>query len=161
MKLNKAQIGAVLASLAVFAVTLTACNEKATDKTSGSAFGTTVETVAAASAESAAPAESAASAETTVSTPVAAGGVVLADGVAPAERTVTVSKTGFSPAALTIKVGEQVTFTAPDGIFAVLVGDLSGATVTKGLFETFTFSAPGTYPVKEDLTGSTAMITVE
>ena len=48
-----------------------------------------------------------------------------------------------------------------DGIDAVIVGPLDGATVTKGLFETFTFSAADTYPVKEDISGNTATITVE
>ncbi len=102
-----------------------------------------------------------AASETTVASAAPAGGVVLSDGQAPAERQIVLSSAGFSPATLTVKSGDTVTFTTAEGIYAVIVGTLDGATVTKSLFETFTFSAPGTYPVREDLSGATATIIVE
>jgi plastocyanin len=90
------------------------------------------------------------------------GGVLLTDGAQPPERTITFTDGAYAPSTLTIKVGEKVTFVAGDDkISAVIVADLDGATVTKGLTETFVFSKPGVYPVKEDLTGATATITVE
>jgi hypothetical protein len=42
----------------------------------------------------------------------------------------------------------------------VLVGGLDGATVTGGLTETFRFDEPGTYTVKDDISGNTATIVV-
>ncbi len=87
---------------------------------------------------------------------------ILTDGTAPAERTIAISDNGFTPDTLTIKTGEIVTFVADgDGIFAVLVGPLDGATVTGGLTETFVFPGAGTYTVVEDISGNTATITVE
>lgn len=94
--------------------------------------------------------------------PEASGTAVLADGEAPAERTILISATGFEPATLTIKVGENVTFKGgDDGIYGVIVGSLDGYTVNKGLIETFEFPEAGVYPVKEDISGATAVITVE
>jgi plastocyanin len=91
-----------------------------------------------------------------------AGGMpVLANGEAPAERTISITSAGFSPTALTIAVGENVTFVSgDDGTYAVLVGGLDGATVTGGLIETFEFPEAGTYTVVEDISGATATITV-
>lgn len=95
-------------------------------------------------------------------TGAAAGGLpVLASGEAPAERTISITSAGFSPATLTIAVGENVTFVSgDDGTYAVLVGGLDGATVTGGLIETFEFPEAGTYTVVEDISGATATITV-
>lgn len=143
------------------AVALSACGSNASDST---ASDTTV-----AAAESVAADTSASVADTAVAETAAAaaegapaGGVVLTDGEAPAERTITVVGRAFEPNTLTIKVGDIVTFKAGDKeITSVIVGDLSGATVTGGLIETFKFSAPGTYPVKEDISGNTATIIVE
>jgi plastocyanin len=112
-----------------------------------------------ATTESAASTESAGSTESVGGASV--GGVVLSDGEAPAERTIVISADAMTPNALTVKVGDTVTFRAADGIHAVIVGDLDGATVSKGLIETFTFSATGSYPVRDDVGAGTATITVE
>ncbi len=102
-------------------------------------------------------------ATTEETTPVASGGTpVIADGEAPAERTILISSTGFEPTELTIKVGENVTFKGgDDGIYGVIIAPLDGYTVNKGLIETFEFPEAGVYPVKEDISGATAVITVE
>ena len=91
-----------------------------------------------------------------------AGGVKLANGEAPADRTIQITGSKFSPETLTIKVGQNVTFKAGDkGTYGVKVGDLDGATVSGGLIETFDFSKPGTYSVVEDISSNAATITVE
>ena len=90
------------------------------------------------------------------------GGVQLGDGQAPASRTITVSASGLNPDTLTIKVGENVTFKdAASNVYGVVVGDLDQYTVYGGMYETFDFSKPGTYPVSEVLTENTAKIIVE
>lgn len=160
MKLTNRRTAFAIAMLIAGPLSLAACNDKSAD-TSATATETAANNAPASDTAPAASETAAGEATDTAAAAAPSGGVVLADGTAPAERTITVSESGFSPASLTIKAGEQVTFVAPKGIFAVLVGDLSGATVNKGLIETFTFSAPGVYPVKEDLTGNTATITVE
>ncbi len=158
---------------AIAAVALTACGSNASDSTASDTTAVAAESVAADTGASVADtavadtavAETAAAAEGTEAATAEgapAGGVVLADGEAPAERTITVVGRAFEPNTLTIKVGDIVTFKAGDKeITSVIVGDLGGATVTGGLIETFKFSAPGTYPVKEDISGNTATIIVE
>ena len=47
-----------------------------------------------------------------------------------------------------------------EGIYGVILGDLDGYTVTTGLNGAFRFDAPGTYAVREDITGNAATITV-
>lgn len=153
---------------AIAAVALSACGSDASDSTASDTTVSAAESVAADTSASVADtvvAETAATAEGTEAAAAEgapAGGVVLTDGEAPAERTITVVGRAFEPNTLTIKVGDIVTFKAGDKeITSVIVGDLSGATVTGGLIETFKFSAPGTYPVKEDISGNTATIIVE
>lgn len=92
-----------------------------------------------------------------------AGGVVFVDNVDSPAASVTVSDAGFDPAETTVAVGDVVVFTTAggDGIFGVIVGDLDGYTVTTGLDESFRFDAPGTYEVREDISGNTATVTVE
>ncbi len=154
-----------ISAAAVSALLLSGCGSSESVSTSDPAVTTEeaptgADSTAAPSSETPASTQGPAS-ETTVASAAPAGGVVLSDGQAPAERQIVLSAAGFSPATLTIKSGDKVTFTTADGIYGVIVGTLDGATVTKGLFETFTFSAPGTYPVREDLSGATATIIVE
>jgi plastocyanin len=85
---------------------------------------------------------------------------VYVDGQAPPERTITIVDGAFQPSELTIAAGETVTFVTEEGIYGVIVGGLDGYTVTTGLYGTFQFDAPGTYPVREDISGNTATITV-
>jgi plastocyanin len=85
---------------------------------------------------------------------------VYVDGQAPPERTITIVDGAFEPSDLTIAAGETVTFVTEEGIYGVIVGGLDGYTVTTGLYGTFQFDAPGTYPVREDISGNTATITV-
>ena len=47
------------------------------------------------------------------------------------------------------------------GPYSVIVGDLDGYTVSRGLDEFFSFTQPGTYDVREDVSGATATITVD
>ena len=90
------------------------------------------------------------------------GKPVLSNGEAPADRTIAVSKEGFSPSTLTIAKGQNVTFKASgSGTFAVEVGGLDQATVTGGLVETYVFPEAGVYEVKEVITENTATITVQ
>jgi len=73
-----------------------------------------------------------------------------------------VGKAGFAPSELTIQKGQNVTFKADGpGVYSVLVGGLDGVTVTGGLIETYTFPEAGVYDVKEDISASTARITVQ
>jgi len=97
--------------------------------------------------------------------PVVPAGATLSSGEAPADRTVTISKDGstvsFSPATLTIKAGDNVTFKgAGTGTFAVIVPGLDGATVSGGLIETFVFPNTGTFTITEDISATTMTITV-
>jgi plastocyanin len=85
---------------------------------------------------------------------------VYVDGQSPPERTITIVDGAFQPDELTIAVGETVTFVTDEGIYGVIVGGLDGYTVTTGLYGTFRFDAPGTYPVREDISGNTATVTV-
>jgi plastocyanin len=93
----------------------------------------------------------------------AAGSPILSDGEAPADRTITISKNGFSPQSLEIAAGENVTFKAEgEGVFAVDYGEGSdSATVTGGLIETFTFPGPGTYTFTDSFTGIPMTVTVK
>ncbi len=138
-------------SVVALASLLASCGASDADGTDGGAAETTV----AEATES----------ETTVAEATAAGSeaglAVLADGEAPPERTISVSADGFEPDTLTIAAGENVTFKASDdGIYAVLVGSLDGATVNGGLIETFDFPDAGTYPVLEDISGAQATVIV-
>lgn len=92
-----------------------------------------------------------------------AGGVVFVDAVDAPAATVTVSDGGFDPAQTTVAAGDVVVFTTAggDGIYGVIVADLDGYTVTNGLDEFFRFDAPGTYEVREDISGNTATVVVE
>jgi plastocyanin len=90
-----------------------------------------------------------------------AGGAALVSTEATSANTILLSASGFSPTTLSVAVGDTVTFKADGkGVFAVLVGDLPGATVTGGLVESFSFSKPGTYSVTEEISGNSATITV-
>jgi plastocyanin len=90
-----------------------------------------------------------------------AGGAALVSTEATAANTVLLGASGFSPTSLSVSLGDTVTFTADGkGVFAVLVGDLPGATVSGGLIESFSFSKPGTYSVTEEISGNSAIITV-
>ena len=85
--------------------------------------------------------------------------VKLANGTAPPQRTIGVGPNGFTPAGLSIAVGELVTFVAEQGgVFAVVVGPLDAATVSGGLVETFQFSEPGVYTIREELTGAITVL---
>jgi plastocyanin len=90
-----------------------------------------------------------------------AGGAALVSTEATAANTVLLGASGFSPTTLSVALGDTVTFKADGkGVFAVLVGDLPGATVTGGLTESFSFSKPGTYSITEEISGNSATITV-
>jgi plastocyanin len=90
-----------------------------------------------------------------------AGGAALVSTEATAANTVLLGASGFSPTTLSVAPGDTVTFKADGkGVFAVLVGDLPGATVTGGLTESFSFSKPGTYSITEEISGNSATITV-
>lgn len=62
----------------------------------------------------------------------------------------------------------SVTLIAACAAFALIAAGCGGddgesgadTTVTTGLYGTFQFDAPGTYPVREDISGNTATITV-
>ena len=91
-----------------------------------------------------------------------AGGVTYVDATEPAADTIVVDEGGFTADTSTIGVGDVVLFIPGDeGIYGVIVGDLDGYTVTTGLNGAFRFDLPGTYAVREDITGNTATITVE
>jgi plastocyanin len=154
----------VICACGLVTFSLSACGSKSSDDTT-TATETTATTEAAATETTAAATDTTATAPEPTAAPEGAAlvqGVILTDGEAPAERTITVVGQAFEPGTLTVKVGDTVTFKAGDKrISAVIVGDLSGATVTGGLVETFQFSIPGTYPVKEDVSGNTATIIVE
>lgn len=91
-----------------------------------------------------------------------AGGVTYVDSTEPAADTIVVDEGGFTADTSTIEVGDVVLFIPGDeGIYGVIVGDLDGYTVTTGLNGAFRFDLPGTYAVREDITGNTATITVE
>lgn len=91
-----------------------------------------------------------------------AGGVVFVDAVDDPAATVTITEAGFEPAGTTVSVGDVVKVTTTDdGIYGVVVGDLSGYTVTTGLDEFFRFDQPGTYAVSEEISQAGATITVE
>lgn len=145
-KLSYSQRSAVLLAglVVVAAPALAACGGSSSSESSSSA-----------SASSAAPTGESSSSTSTGGKPI------LSNGEAPAARTIAVSKEGFTPATLTIKKGENVTFKSSGGTFAVEVGGLEGATVSGGLVETFVFPEAGVYDVKEVLTSNTAQITVE
>lgn len=137
------------AAVAVIALAASGCSSDSSDGSS-----TDDSTAVSAAGDTTAGAE-------TSEAPASGGLPVLADGEAPAERTISITSAGFSPSALTIAVGENVTFVSgDDGTYAVLVGGLDGATVTGGLIETFEFPEAGTYTVVEDISGATATITV-
>ncbi len=90
--------------------------------------------------------------------------VTLVDGEASAANTITFdAQDSFNPSELTVPVGEKVTFkAAPDaGTHAVRFGSSTDTfTISGGLIETFTISAPGTYTVTEDLTNATMTLKV-
>ncbi|WP_309649602.1 hypothetical protein [Nocardioides sp.] len=91
-----------------------------------------------------------------------AGGVTYVDSTEPAADTIVVDEGGFTADTSTVEVGDVVLFIPGDeGIYGVIVGDLDGYTVTTGLNGAFRFDLPGTYAVREDITGNTATITVE
>lgn len=112
------------------------------------------------SADEEAPEEEAPEEEAPADSP--AGGVTYVDSTEPAADTIVVDEGGFTADTSTIEVGDVVLFIPGDeGIYGVIVGDLDGYTVTTGLNGAFRFDLPGTYAVREDITGNTATITVE
>lgn len=90
------------------------------------------------------------------------GKETLVDGPAPADKTVTFDGTAFSPEKLDVAPGEVFTFAAgPDASpSAVTFNGSDTYTITGGLTESFTLEAPGTYNVKEDISGATMTVTV-
>jgi plastocyanin len=153
------RLATAIAAAAV-AVSLAGCSSSSAPAESASAAASTAPAVA-----SEAPMESPAAEAATDDAAAgdeATGTAVLVDGVAPAERTITISADGLTPAALTIAVGDTVTFTAgDDATYAVEVGDLDSATVSGGLTETFQFPEAGEYPAVEIISGASAVITVQ
>lgn len=153
----KGTIGLGLGAVALLAAVSVGCSSSDKEDASPSASSTTVESTTErdSSVGSASGAAEAATSEAT-------GVAVLGDGEAPAERTIAMTDTAFTPSSLTIGKGENVTFkAADDGIYAVIVGSLDGATVTGGLIETFDFPEAGTYPISEDINGYRGTITVK
>ena len=86
---------------------------------------------------------------------------VLTDEPAAGGPQMVLSAAGFSPSELTISEGDVVSFTAEDGMYSLIVNQLSGVTVTSSIPEYYEFVEAGTYYLKEDLSGNTATITVE
>jgi hypothetical protein len=92
-----------------------------------------------------------------------ASAVTLVDGPADAENTVTFTADGaFDPGAIEISADEVITFeAAPDaGTSAVTFNGSDTYTLSGGLTESFTISAPGTYTATEFLSGAQMTITV-
>lgn len=95
------------------------------------------------------------------STGDADAGAKLTDGKADAAHTVTMSEKSMSPDTLSISKGDIVTFVGDGaGVHSVIVPGLDGASVTKGLFETFEFPKAGTFVVTDDIGPGTLKITV-
>ncbi len=138
---------------------LSSCSDDKADDTTAPTESAAASPVDTAPVVDPAPVDTSAGAEPSAAA-APSGGVKLTDGEAPAERTIMMGGDTMTPNALSIKVGEIVTFRTGDELHAVIVGDLDGATVNKGLYETFVFNQPGTYPVRDDLTSATATITV-
>ncbi len=94
-------------------------------------------------------------------TTIVATGPEVVMGQAPAAQTITITAGVFSPATLTVHVGEPVTFVGGDSTaYNVSVGNLDPQTVTPNLVETYAFRAPGTVTVTQDFNKDTATITV-
>jgi plastocyanin len=82
-------------------------------------------------------------------------------GQAPAADTITITAGVFSPATLTVHVGDPVTFVGGDATaYNVSVGSLDPQTVTPNLVETYEFRKPGTVKVTQDFNSDSATITV-
>lgn len=90
------------------------------------------------------------------------GKETLVDGPGAADKTITFDGTAFSPATLKVAPGEVFTYAAgPDASpSAVTFNGSDTYTITSGLKESFTLETPGTYTVKEDITGATMTVTV-
>jgi len=71
------------------------------------------------------------------------------------------SASGFDPAELTISAGDVVSFTTEEGIYGLIVNQLDAVTVARSIPEYYQFNEVGTYYLSEDITGNTAIITVE
>lgn len=91
------------------------------------------------------------------------GPATLANGKAPADKTITFNADStFSPSTLTVKPGELFTFVAAQGapVAAVTFNGSDTYTISGGLVESFTLTAPGTYHASEDISGAEVTITV-
>ncbi|WP_292831691.1 hypothetical protein [Microbacterium sp.] len=144
----------VAASLLLFAGCTS--SEPVADDTSSQTDDTTIETDAASDdtdADADADADAAADASP-------AGGAVYTD-PAVDSASVTVSPSGFDPAAISVPVGGTVTFMGgDDGPHGIYVGDLDGYSVMGGLTATFRFDLAGTYTVYDEISEASATVTV-
>ena len=87
---------------------------------------------------------------------------VLTNEPAAGGPAVVITASGFEPGDLTVSSGDVVTFTSgDDGIYGLIVNQLDGVTVASSLPEYYQFNDPGTYYLKEDISGNTGTITVE
>ncbi|MCW2756946.1 MAG: hypothetical protein JWO46_692 [Nocardioidaceae bacterium] len=152
MRTSTRHAGVALLS-AVFLVGLSGCggDDSSTDSSTGSSDGGSSESASS----------DAGGSDDADDADAPAGGAVFVDTSGSPAATVSITDDGFDPADTSVSVGDVVTFTAPGGgVFGVIVSDIEGKTVTEGLDESFRFDKPGSYPVKEDVSGATATITV-
>lgn len=93
-----------------------------------------------------------------------AGGVTLVDNPStPADVVVisgSITDASWDQSAVSLATGDILTFSTTDGgPFAVIVGDLDGITVAKGMPASFRFDQPGSYTALDGVSG-TATLTV-
>ena len=87
---------------------------------------------------------------------------VFTDAPATPGPQVAITANGFEPDDLTVSAGDIVTFTSgDDGMYGLIVNQLDGVTVARSIPEYYQFNDPGTYYLKEDISGNTGTITVE
>lgn len=87
---------------------------------------------------------------------------VFTDAPATPGPQMAITADGFEPADLTVSAGDIVTFTSgDDGMYGLIVNQLDGVTVARSIPEYYQFNDPGTYYLKEDISGNTGTITVE
>ncbi|PJJ62029.1 cupredoxin domain-containing protein [Compostimonas suwonensis] len=87
---------------------------------------------------------------------------VLVDTPPSPAATVGMTADGMDPGAVTVPAGSIVTFTsADDGFHAVIIDDMDGLTVAKGMPTSLRFDAPGSYVATDELGSGTATIEVD
>ncbi|MEO8095802.1 MAG: hypothetical protein ABI632_12850 [Pseudolysinimonas sp.] len=103
------------------------------------------------------------SAEDTSEAPATTNAVpTLTDAPAAGGPSMALSATSIDPGALTISVGEVVTFTSGDGsIHGLVINGLDSVSVASSLEEYYQFTEAGTYEVSDELSTATATITVQ